>query len=235
MPPQAPGQGTPPTGQHPRPSPRMLASLLPGVLASIVAPALAYTLIRPHVASSATALLAATAIPAAWTLATFAWRRRADRLGLASVAGFGIALAISSLTGGSTLALELQDPALTGAIGLACAVSVIARRPLWLMALRLLARRHAQAARMLADPAIRRTATVETAIIGASFLIHAIAISILALTLPTATFLAVSRPAGLPIIAAGLAILIWYRRSRRKKTRHDTTPKAGGSDDDQPS
>ena len=114
-------------------------------------------------------------------------------------------------------------------------VSVIARRPLYLMALRLLARRNAQAARMLADPAIRRRATGETAIIGAIFLIHAIAITVLALTLPTGTFLAVSRPAGLPIIAAGLIVLIWHRRSRRRRTRQEMTPRAGGSDDDQPS
>jgi hypothetical protein len=210
----------------------MLASLLPGAAASIVAPALAYTLIRPHVASSAAALLAAMAIPAGWTLATFAWRRRADRLGLLSVAGLGIALAVTYLTGGSTLALELQDPAETAAIGLACMVSVIARRPLYLIALRLLARRNAQAARMLADPAIRRSATVETAIIGAIFLVHAIAITILALTLPTVTFLAVYRLVGLPIIAAGLAVLIWYRRRRRGKARRGMTPRAGGSDDD---
>lgn len=213
----------------------MLASLLPSVLASIVAPALAYTWVRPHVASNAAALLAATAIPAGWTLATFAWRRRADPLGLISVAGLGVALAVSYLTGGSALALELQDPAQTGALGLACMVSVIARRPLYLMALRLLARRNAQAARMLADPAIRRTSTVETAIIGAIFLAHAIAITVLALALPTGTFLAVSRPVGLPIIAVGLTILIWYRRRRRRRTRQDMTPQTGGSDDDQPS
>ena len=85
--PQAPGQGAPQPGWTPRLSPRMLASLLPSVLASIVAPALAYTWVRPHVASSAAALLAAMAIPAGWTLAMFAWRRRADPLGLLSPAG----------------------------------------------------------------------------------------------------------------------------------------------------
>jgi O-antigen/teichoic acid export membrane protein len=213
----------------------MLASLLPSVLANIVAPALAYALIRPHVASSATALLAAMAIPAGWTLATFAWRRRADRLGLLSVAVSAIALAVTYLTSGSALALELQDPAETGAIGLACMVSVLARRPLYLTVLRLLARRNAQAARMLSEPAIQRSATVETAIIAAILLVHAIVITILALTLPTATFLAVYRLVGLPIIAAGLSLLIWYRHRRRATPRRDITPQAGGADDDQTS
>ncbi len=88
---------------------------------------------------------------------------------------------------------------------------------------------------MLADPATPRTSMVATAIIGAIFLVHAITITILALTLPTGTFLAVSRPVGLPILAVGLTILIWYRRSRRRKTRQDMASQAGGSDDDQPS
>jgi hypothetical protein len=214
----------------------MLASALPGALASIVAPALAYTLVRPHVAGSAIALLAAMAVPAGWTLAAFAWRRRADPLGLLSVAGLGAALAVSYLTGGSALAVELQDPAGTGALGLACLVSVVAGRPLWLMALRLLARRNARAARLLADPATRRTAAVETAIIGAIFLAHAAAITILALTLPTGTFLAVSRPVGLPVIAAGLTVLICYRRRRHARTPAGTTPgSTSGIYDDQPS
>jgi hypothetical protein len=75
---------------------------------------------------------------------------------------------------------------------------------------------------------------IETTIIGAIFLVHGIAIAILALTLPTGMFLAVSRPVGLPIIAVGLTILIWYQR-RRRKTPQDETPQAAGSDDDQPS
>jgi hypothetical protein len=221
MPSQDPGPGTPRPGWPPRVSPRMLLSLLPSALANVVAPAVAYSQIRPHVASSATALLAAMAIPAVYTLAVFAWRRRVDPLGLLSVAGFGIALAASYLTGGSTLAVELQDPVETGAIALVCFASIVVRRPLWLMVLRLVARHNAHAARMLADPATRHTATVETAIIGAIFLAHAIPVTILALTVTPGTFVALSRPLGLPLIAAGVAVLIWYRRRSRARRRDD--------------
>jgi hypothetical protein len=221
MPSQDTGPDTPRPGWPPWVSPRMLLSLLPSALANVVAPAVAYSQIRPHVASSATALLAAMAIPAVYTLAVFAWRRRVDPLGLLSVAGFGIALAASYLSGGSTLAVELQDPVETGAIGLVCLASIVVRRPLWLMVLRLVARHNAQAARMLADPATRRSATVETAIIGAIFLAHAIPVTILALTVTPGTFVALSRPLGLPLIAAGVAVLIWYRRRSRARRRDD--------------
>jgi len=200
----------------PKLSPRLLASLLPSILVNIVAPALAYTWVRPHVPSSTVALLVAMGIPAGWTLAVFAWRRRAAPLGLVSMAVTGIAVAVTYLAGGSPLVLELQDPAQTGAIGLACLVSVIMGRPLYLMAVRLLARRDARAACMLANPGIRRVAIVETTIIGALLLVHAVAITALAMTLPVGTFLAVNRLVGLPIIAAGLVVLIGYRRRRSR-------------------
>lgn len=184
-------------------------------------------------ASSTVALLVAMAIPAGWTLAVFAWRRRAAPLGLTSMAVTGIAVAVTYLAGGSPLVLELQDPAQTGAIGLACLVSVIIGRPLYLMVMRLLARHDARAAWMLADPGIRHTAVVETTIIGALLLVHAVAITALAMTLPTGTFLAVNRLVGLPIIAAGLAVLIGYRR-RHVRDTPEMTPHAGGSGDHQP-
>lgn len=219
VPPQAPAPGAKRPGWPPRVSPRQLLSLLPSVLASLVAPAVGYSLIRPHVAGNTIALLAATAIPVTYTLIMLAWRRRADPLGLLSVAGFGIAVGVSFLTGGSALAVELQDPVETGALGLVCVGSVLARRPLWLVLLRLAARRNAQAARRLADPATRRTATVETVLIGAILLLHAIAITILALTVTPGTFLALSRPVGLPLLAAGVTALVWYRRRSRARAR----------------
>jgi hypothetical protein len=222
--PRVPGQGgDSETAWPPTLSPRLLASLLPSILVNIVAPALAYTWVRPHVASSTVALLVAMAIPASWTLAVFAWRRRAAPLGLVSMAVTGIAVAVTYLAGGSPLVLELQDPAQTGAIGLACLVSVIMGRPLYLMVARLLARRDARAARMLDDPGIRRIAIVETTIIGALLLVHAVAITALAMTLPVGTFLAVNRLVGLPIIAAGLVVLIGYRRRRARGLRSRRT------------
>jgi hypothetical protein len=219
VPPPVPRPDDRKPGWPPRLSPRLLAGLLPSVLANVVEPPLAYALARPHLTSSAEALLVAMALPVVWTLASFAWRRRADPLGLASVTVTVIALAATYLSGGSTLALELQDPAETAALGLACIVSVIARKPLYLMALRLAARRNAKAARMVTDPVVRRTSTVSTAIIGAILLVHATAISVLALTLKTSTFLAVYRLVGLPIIAVGVAVLIWYRRRQGWKLR----------------
>ena len=76
------------------------------------------------------ALALAGAIPVAYTLAILAVRRRLSTLGVVSVASFGIAVLVSWASGGNTLALELQDPALTGLIGIACLASVAVGQPL---------------------------------------------------------------------------------------------------------
>jgi hypothetical protein len=46
------------------------------------------------------------AIPAGWTIAVFAWRRRPAPLGLVSMAVTGVAVAVTYLAGGSPLVLE---------------------------------------------------------------------------------------------------------------------------------
>ena len=54
--------------------------------------------------------------------------------------------------------------------------------------------------------------TVVTGIIGATLVVHSATLTALALTEPTSTYVALSKLVGLPILAAGLAALMWYRR-----------------------
>jgi hypothetical protein len=56
-------------------------------------------------------------------------------------------------------------------------------------------------------------------LLGATLPPHGIVITILALILPTGTFLALSRPAGLPILAAGVGVLFWYGRRSASVSR----------------
>jgi hypothetical protein len=60
------------------------------------------------------------------------------------VVTFGIGVLISWASGGSALALELQDPALTGLTGIACLASVALGRPLHPIILRWLGRNNAR-------------------------------------------------------------------------------------------
>jgi hypothetical protein len=112
----------------------------------------------------------------------------------------------------------------TGIIGVACLVSVAVRRPLHLVVLRYLGRRNPRFARIAADPGIRRTSLIATAIIGMTFLLHAAAITALALTVPTGTFLALSHPVGLSAFGVGILTLLVYQRWRQARPDRDQEP-----------
>lgn len=190
---------------------RMAAS----VVVNAGLPLLVYTLLRPHVGSDAAALAIGAAIPVTATVAVFAWRRWIDPIGVLSVAGFCVALIVLAFSGGNALVLELQDSLITGPIGLVCLLSAAVRRPLHLVLMRFLARNNPGWEQRLRSPGLLRTSIVVTALVGAMLVLHALALLVLALVEPTATFLALSRPIGLAIIGAGVAVLLWYRNRRQ--------------------
>lgn len=203
------------------------------VLASLVinfgAPLLAYKLLRPHTDSSALALAIGDAIPVVYTLAVLAFRRRLDPLGATSVALFGLGVLLSWASGGSTLALDLQDPVVTGLIGLACLGSVAIGRPLHPVILRWLGRGNQKyadiAARTAAKtPAQHTTSMVTTAVIGAAFAGHAVAVAALALTQSASTFVALQQPVGLPFFGLAIAFLFLYRSRLQARQAHEATP-----------
>jgi hypothetical protein len=72
------------------------------------------------------------------------------------------------------------------------------------------------AGRGLQSAALPR-ATILSALIGGTFFLHGVVVSILAFTMPTGTHLALARPIGLPILLVGVAMMFAYgRRSAAK-------------------
>jgi hypothetical protein len=167
----------------------------------------------------------------------------------------GIGLLIVWLSGGSPLALELRDVVPTGLIGLACLVSVLVRKPLSLVLLRLFQRRNPQPASIgpastgpgsidpvpanpapigpapagalttrsapvtpaPAGPASAgrvsiRNAMILTGLLGVTLIVHAAALTALALSVSTTTYVSLSQPVGLPILAVGLLGVLWFRK-----------------------
>jgi hypothetical protein len=184
---------------------------LASLVISFVVPLLSYDLIRPHVGSSAMALALAGAIPVVFTLAVLVVRRRLSPAGVAGAVGFGIGVLVSWACGGSTLALELQDPAVFGAIGIAFMVSVAIGRPLHPVILRLLGRGDPRYTD-IANRAQHRASMVITTVLGLTLLAHAAAVAVLALTQSTSTFVALQHPVGLPIFGLGVGGLFLYQR-----------------------
>ena len=180
-----------------------LQRLVPRLVLNFVFAPLAYTLVRPHVGGDAVALAIAGTLPTAWTIAFLVLRGRFDPIGALAVVSFGAALLISVLTGGSSFPLKLQgESLLAGVIGFVFLVSVAVQRPILPMVLRLLGR---------GGPMGSRASSTVTALIGATLLIAAVTHLVLALALPTSTYLVVSRMVGLIIYGIGGATLLAYR------------------------
>jgi hypothetical protein len=183
-----------------------LRRLAPSVVLNIVIPLLVYTMLRPHVGSDAVALAVGAAIPVLVTAGGFALRRRIDPVGVLAIIGIGAALILLALTGGDPLVLKIHDALLTGPLGLVCLISVLVGKPLLLVAQRAVAARRGTSA-----PGNPRAASILTGIVGAMLVIHALVLLALALAMPTTTFLAVGKPVGWAVLAAGVATLYWYR------------------------
>ncbi|TDV54251.1 VC0807 family protein [Actinophytocola oryzae] len=183
----------------------------PSVVISAVVPLVVYTWLRPHTGSDATALLVAAAVPTAFTLGKLAVRRRLDPIGLVAVCCFAVAALVFFATGGNTVVLKLHEAVVTGPLGLVCLASVAIGKPLHQVVLRLVARRSPGMDRPLDTPGSRRASNTITGIVGATLVLHALVLLALAVSLPTQTYLEVSRPIGLAVIAVGVGSLFWYR------------------------
>jgi hypothetical protein len=218
----------------PRPSGQAALAGLASLAINIVAPLLAYHLIRRHTDSSAMALAWSGAIPVVYTLAILAARRKLSALGVVSVALFGAGVLISWVSGGSTLAMNLQDPALFGLAGIACLVSIAVGHPLHQVILRAMGRSNPRYTQTADRAAATGTSMVSTAIIGVAFLGHAVAVTILALTQTTSTFLALQNPVGLPFLGLGAAGLFIYgsRQQARQRAAAVTPPARDGQPGD---
>ena len=180
--------------------------------------------LRRHVGSDAEALAIGCAIPAAWVLVRLVITRRVEWLAAVFVAVFAVTVVVSLLSGGSALPFKLRYWVVTGLAGLACVISVIARRPLPL----LLAHRplhDAERARKIEaafnDPDRRHRLTVVTSVAGIALLLDAAVRAMLAVTLSTAMFLVASRVASWAVIGTGLAVVAIYLRftASRPKNR----------------
>jgi hypothetical protein len=185
------------------------------VVANWLVPLLVFHLVRPHVSSDAVALVISAAIPVAWTAGRLVVQRRADPIGLLSIAAFGLGIVGLVLFGGNSFAFKIREPALTGFLGLVCLGSLVISRPLVLPLIR------GQVPAGTTSAALHRAATWITGIAGATMLVHAAVLTGLAATVSTSEFLALQQPVGLPILALGVGALMLRKQlaQRRQVTR----------------
>jgi hypothetical protein len=190
------------------------------LVVGLVLPWAAYLIVRALTGSALGALAITDAIPSVWLLAVGIARRRLDPIAVLSAATVMIAGAAYVLTGGDPLAIKLRRGAVTGTIGVAGLASVVLGRPLLLLvaehAAKLNPDRPEIAAR-LAQPDRRRVVTILTAIIASTFAIDGAVQIVLALTVPTASFVADSTAARIAVLGTGAVVTIQYLRDQKKR------------------
>ncbi len=170
----------------------------------VLGPALLYAAVRPAVSSDAVGLAIAGALPLLYAIVLALWRRRMDALAVLSGLGYGLGCLGSVLSGGTALPLKLHEAGFTFALGVVLLVAILIRRPLPLG--RLL---------RLNQPSPAQDTTLGV-LVGGFLILHALVHVVLAVTLPTASYLVVSRIVGWGTIVVGAGCLSLYLRGQRR-------------------
>ncbi|MFI9385845.1 VC0807 family protein [Kutzneria sp. NPDC052558] len=184
-----------------------LRSLLPSIAFNAVVPLVVYTLVRPYFASDVSALVVAGAIPLLMTVGGFLVRRKVNAIGVMSVIGFVVAVVVQLLTGGDGFIVKIKGVLITGPVGVIFLLSALIGRPLIGVIFRYLARRNPN--RRLPN---HHQSTVTTLLIGGMLTLSAAATVVMALTLPTTVYLALSDVVGLGIVGLGFLAIFLVRR-----------------------
>jgi hypothetical protein len=194
------------------------------LVVGLAAPWVAYLLIRSLIGSSVGALAITDAVPSALLLAVGIARRRIEPIAVLSAATVFIALAAYAITGGDPLAIKLRRGAVTGTIGAAALASVALGRPLLLLIAENAAKLNPDSPELgarLAQPERRRMITMLTAIIGTTFVIDGASQIMLALTVPTANFVADSTGARIAVLGTGFVVTVRFLRSQKKRLNQE--------------
>jgi hypothetical protein len=217
----------------PPPGTRDLRSVRRSIVLNAAVPALLYALSTRYLGASEVAALSIAAIfPALDSLWGVLRQRRLDVIAVIALLSIAVSM-IGVAVGGSPRILLIRESFFTGALGLACFLSLLLPRPLMFYFGRQFSAgsdpvklAHFNAGWQ--HPAVRRLHRVITVVWGGVFLGEFLIRVALVLTLPPVVVLAVS-----PFITGGIVVLaiIWtfahVRRKVRGRVTADAAPSAG--------
>ena len=203
------------------PGPPSVRAVAPGAVGGAAVPLAVYYLIRSHVSSDTTALMIAGVPAALWVALQWVRQRRLDPIGSIVLFGFVAGVVVSVLLGGSAFVLKVRDAAFTSLFGLACLFSLTWRRPLMFFLGRALSAGSDPAKLAAYDelwqmPTAPRTFRILTAAWGVGLLLDASGRVVLAETLPTGPFLAVSPVLAGVVIGGLFAFTVWFSKRARR-------------------
>lgn len=196
------------TGSSMVPSLRML---LPNLIVAGVFPVVGYALLRPHVDSDATALAIVLVFPVVEILYERIRRGRFEPIGIIAIVGITLGLIGALAFNGDATLLKVRESMLTGAFGVLCLLSLAAPRPAMFYMGRMFATggnraRMAEFEEIWALPTVPRRFRIVTLVWGVGLFGEAVFRTILALTIPTQTFLVVSQIVNWVVLGG----LLWF-------------------------
>lgn len=198
-----------------------IRTLAPQLLTGGLAPFLVYQLAHRNGLADASALALATVVPGLWVVGNWAWRRRLDVIPGLALVGITIGLVAVVALHGSELVLKLRESLITGVFGVVFLVSlVVSERPLIYHLGRAIASGQGQSSRgdfetLWGEDRARQVIRTLTLVWGVGLTAEAVLRTVLALTLPTGTFLALAPVIGWVVIGS----LMWFTVGHIRRNR----------------
>lgn len=198
-----------------------LRAMAPGLIGGAIVPLAVFYAARPHTSGDAPALMIAGAPAAAWVAAEWFRRRQLDPIGTVVLFGFVAGILASLAFGGSAFVLKVRDSAFTAGFGIACLASLAWGRPLMFFMGRALSAgddpdKLAAYEELWSMPTAPRTFRIITVAWGIGLIAEAVARVVLAMSLPTGQFLAVSPVLGGVTIGSLFAFTVWFSKRARR-------------------
>jgi len=200
-----------------------IRALAPQLAAGGVAPFLVYQLAHHQGLADSTSLALASIVPALWVAGNWAWRRRLEVIPGLALFGITIGLVAVLALHGSELVLKMRESLITGTLGLAFLASlVLSERPAIYHLGRAMASGQGPAARadfesLWGEERAHRVIHVLTIVWGIGLAGEAAFRALLALWLPTGTFLALAPVVGWVVIGSLMWFTVGYIRNSRQR------------------
>jgi hypothetical protein len=190
------------------PSLRLLA---PNLIVAGVLPVVAYALLRPHVPSDPTALAIVMIFPVAEIVFERARRGRFDPIGVIALVGISLGLIGAVVFNGNATLLKVRESLITGVFGVICLFSLAAERPAMFYMGRMFATggdptRMAEFDEVWMLPTVPRRFRMVTAVWGVCLTGEAVFRLVLALSIPTQSFLIISQVVNWGVLGG----LLWF-------------------------
>lgn len=204
--PAAPAAPAAPQGMVPS-----IRTLAPRLIVSGALPLVGYALLRPHVGSDAAALALVSVFPVIDIAVERRRHGRFEPIGVIALIGLSLGLISALLLHGNATLLKVRESMFTGVFGLICLATLGARRPaMWFLGRSFSTggdpEKVAEFDTIWDLPGVPRRFRFITAVWGVALVAEAVGRFVLAVTVSTERFLAIS-----PVINWGvLGGLLWY-------------------------